>query len=353
MTGGKADLSTFCLRAEDTVAVAMQAFRRNGRGVAAVVDAAGRVTGTVADADVRRAVLDGRSVEDPLARVASARPVLAGPDASDDEILDLMLSHRIACVPVVDDGRLVAVRTLDEWPAAVLPEPAAVVMAGGRGARLRPLTDKVPKPLLKVGSTSIVERIIGGLVAAGVRDVYLAVNYMADLFEERLGDGALLGARLRYIREEEPLGTAGAVSLLAPGHAGPVLVMNGDLVTTVDFARLLDFHWRLAGAVTVAGVEYLSRIPYGVLRNAGHHLLSIDEKPVRRDFCSAGIYVVDPSVLRLLTPGAALDMPDLIAGVVAEGWPVHVFPILEKWYDIGGTAEFERVLVQFATGEEE
>lgn len=333
--------------------MAMKAFRRNGTGVAAVVDGTGRVTGTVVDADVRRAVLDGHGVDAPVARVASARPVLAGPETTDEQVLDLMLTHRVACVPVVDDGRLVAVRTLADWPGPVLPEPAAVIMAGGRGARLRPLTDKVPKPLLKVGSTSIVERIIGGLVAAGVRDVYLAVNYMAELFEERLGDGAHLGARLRYVREEEPLGTAGALSLLPPGHAGPVLVMNGDLVTTVDFARLFDFHWRHAGAVTVAGVEYLSRIPYGVLRSVGHHLLTIDEKPVRRDFCSAGIYVVDPSVLRLLTAGQALDMPDLIAGVLAEGWPVHVFPILEKWYDIGGTAEFERVLVQFATGEEE
>lgn len=353
MSGGEADLSAFSVRAQDPVAVAMQAFRRNGKGVAVVVDDTGQVAGTVVDADVRRSVLEGRGVEDPVTQVMCAHPVLAGPATTDEQFLDLMLAHRIACVPVVDEGRLVAVRSLDEWPAAALPEPAAVVMAGGRGARLRPFTDKVPKPLLKVGSTSIVERIIGGLVAAGVRDIYLAVNYMADLFEERLGDGARLGARLRYIREEEPLGTAGALSLLVPGHRGPVLVMNGDLVTTVDFARLFDFHWRHAGAVTVAGVEHLSHVPYGVLRSVGHHLLSIDEKPVRRDFCSAGIYVVDPTVLRLLTPGAALDMPDLIAGVLAEGWPVHVFPILEKWYDIGGTAEFERVLVQFATGEEE
>ena len=353
MSGDDPDLSTFCLRLEDTVASAVQTLHLNRRGVAVVLDDAGRVAGTVVDADIRRAVLDGCALDDPLARVACARAVLADPSATDEQLLDVMLTHRVACVPVVENGRLVGVRTLDEWPAAGPPEPAAVIMAGGRGARLRPVTDKVPKPLLKVGSSSIVERIILGLVTAGVHDVYLAVNYMAELFEERLGDGARLGARIHYIREEEPLGTAGALGLLPAGHRGPVLVMNGDLVTTVDFARLFDFHWRHAGAVTVAGVEHLSLIPYGVLRNAEHHLLAIDEKPVRRDFCSAGIYVVDPSVLRLLTPGAALDMPDLIAGVLAEGWPVHVFPILEKWYDIGGTAEFERVLVQFATGEEE
>jgi dTDP-glucose pyrophosphorylase len=352
-TGDHVGLGDFCVRPQDTVATALETLRRNRRGVAVVLDDADQVIGTVVDGDIRRAVLKGRSVEDPVAGVMSARPVLAEPAAGEEQILDLMLTHRIPCVPVVEQGRLVAVRALDEWPAAAPPQPAAMIMAGGRGARLRPVTDKVPKPLLKVGSTSIVERIILSLVAAGVRDVYLAVNYMAELFEERLGDGARLGAQLHYIREEQPLGTAGALGLLPPGDRGPVLVMNGDLVTTVDFARLFDFHWRHAGAVTVAGVEHLSRIPYGVLRSAEHHLLSIEEKPVRRDLCSAGIYVVDPTVLRLLPPGVALDMPDLIAGVVADGWPVHVFPILEKWYDIGGTAEFERVLVQFATGEEE
>lgn len=335
------------------MATALQRLRRNRRGVAVVLDHADQVIGTVVDADIRRAVLNGRSVDDPVASVTCVSPVVAGPATGEEQLLELMLTHRIPCVPVVDEGRLVAVRGLDEWPAAARPQPTAVIMAGGRGARLRPVTDKVPKPLLKVGSTSIVERIIVGLVAAGVCDVYLAVNYMAELFEERLGDGARLGAQLHYIREDQPLGTAGALGLLPPGDRGPVLVMNGDLVTTVDFARLFDFHWRHAGAVTVAGVEYLSLIPYGVLRNVEHHLLSIDEKPARRDLCSAGIYVVDPTVLRLLSPGVALDMPDLIAGVLAEGWPVNVFPILEKWYDIGGTAEFERVLVQFATGEEE
>ncbi len=149
------------------------------------------------------------------------------------------------------------------------------------------------------------------------------------------------------------MGTAGALSLLPPGIRGPIVVMNGDIVTTVGFERLFDFHWHTGAAATVAGVEHLSPIPYGVLQTAGHHLLSIEEKPERRDFCSAGICVLDAEVLRYLTPGRPLDMPDLIAQVVADGLPVHVFPILEKWFDIGGTAEFERVLVQFAIGEEE
>jgi NDP-sugar pyrophosphorylase family protein len=195
--------------------------------------------------------------------------------------------------------------------------------------------------------------MIAALVAAGVRDVYLAVNYKAEVFEQRLGSGERLGVRLHYIREEQAMGTAGALSLLPMLGPGPILVVNGDILTTLALARMFDFHWRHSGAVTLAGVEYLSHIPYGVLRSVEHHLLAIDEKPVRRDLCSAGMYVLEPNVLRFLAPGQPRDIPDLIADVLAEGLPVHVFPILEEWYDIGGTTEFERVLVQFATGEED
>src|SRR5438445_3187283 len=226
-------------------------------------------------------------------------------------------------------------------------------MVGGRGQRLRPLTDKVPKPLLRIGGTTIVERIIAGLVRAGVEDVYLTVNYKAEAFEARLGSGERLGVRLRYVRERKPLGTAGALSLLPDRPEGPILVTNGDLVTTLDFRALLDFHWHHAGAITVTGVEHLSEIPYGVLRTAEHHLLGIDEKPERSDLVSAGMYVLDPDVLRFVPDDTPFGMPDLIDAVVAEGLPVHVFPILEGWFDIGSPEEFERVLVAFATGEEE
>jgi NDP-sugar pyrophosphorylase family protein len=239
---------------------------------------------------------------------------------------------------------------VDGFPYWSAP-PTAVIMAGGRGQRLRPVTDKLPKPLLKVGSMSIIERIIRDLAAAGVVDVYLAVNYKAEIFQERLGFGEPLGVNLHYLREETAMGTAGALSLLPDGQRGPVVVSNGDIVTTVDFSRLFDFHWRLRGAVTVAGVEHLSHIPYGVLNTVEHHLISIEEKPVRRDFCSAGIYVLDPEILALVPDSRRFDMPDLIADALAGGLPVHVFPVLEKWFDIGGTADFERVLVQFALGE--
>jgi NDP-sugar pyrophosphorylase family protein len=281
----------------------------------------------------------------------AARPVVAGTASTDEEILDLLQTHRIRALPIVDEGGfVVGVRSVDDLAAPPAP-PVAVIMAGGRGLRLRPVTDTTPKPLLRVGSCSIIERIIGGLTAAGVRDVYLAVNYKADIFHERLGDGAGLGVNLHYLHEKAQLGTAGALSLLPPID-GPLLVTNGDIVTTIDFGRMLDFHRRHGATLTVGGVEHVSHVPYGILATADHHLLSIEEKPDRRELCNAGIYVLEPGVLRFVEPETPLNMPTLIADVVADGLPVSVFPIHEKWFDIGGPAEFERILIQFATGEE-
>jgi len=347
------ELAGFLLGPSDTVAAAAVRLRENGIGFGVVVDDDKRVLGTVADGAIRRAALAGDDFDGPVTSVMSAKPIVAGTDAGDDEILELLTAYRVRAVPVVEGDTLIAVRTLDEFPEHRARTPVAVIMAGGRGQRLRPLTDKVPKPLLRIGPSSILERIITALAAAGVDDVHLAVNYKAHEFEKRLGDGQQLGVKLRYVREREPLVTAGALSLLPELPRGPILVTNGDLVTTLDFARLFDYHWHHGGAITIAGVEHLSHIPYGVLRTVEHHLLAIEEKPERRDFCSAGIYVLEPEVLRFVPPGTRRDMPELVADVLAEGFPVHVFPVLEKWFDIGSPAEFERVLMQFATGESE
>ncbi|MDP1846717.1 MAG: nucleotidyltransferase family protein [Solirubrobacteraceae bacterium] len=339
------------LRAEDSLRDAIARLRADPWGVAVVLGADGRFVSTVSDVALRRALLRQVALDAPVSEVMSARPVVAAASAGDEQIAELLRTHRVRALPVVDEaGRVVAMRALDDFPEHAVT-PVAVIMAGGRGLRLRPVTDKLPKPLLRVGSCSIIERIIGGLVEAGVRDVYLAVNYKADIFHERLGDGASLGVNLHYLHEETELGTAGALSLLPPID-GPLLLTNGDIVTTVDFARMVDFHRHHGGALTVGGVEHVSHVPYGILATADYHLLSIEEKPERREFCNAGIYVLEPEVLELIAPDTHVNMPTLIDAVLSDGRAVNVFPIHEKWFDIGGPAEFERILIQFATGEE-
>ena len=345
-------VESIVLRPDETLDRARALLQRAPHDLGVVVDDEHRVLGTVSDATLRRAVINGDGFDAPVRAVMNSAPVVAAAGASDQEVRELLTAHRLRSIALVEGDRLVGARSFEGFPPATT-EPAAVVMAGGRGQRLRPFTDKVPKPLLKVGSTSIVERIIGGLASAGVRHVFVAVNYMADAFERRLGSGEQLGDNLEYLHEDQPMGTAGALSMLSPDRWGPILVTNGDIVTTVAFDRLFDFHWRHGGAMTLAGVEYRSPIPYGVLRAAGHVLLEIEEKPERRDLCSAGIYVLDSSVLRILPRKTPLDMPEVVAAVLADGLPVHVFPLLEKWFDIGGTAQFEQVLLEFALGEDD
>lgn len=352
LAGDLGDVSTFVVGSEQTLGQVMVQLRQNVHRLVVVLNDDGGVVGSIIDSDIRRAALSGSILDVSAGEVASRPLAVIGSDTSPAEAEALMRSHRLPCVPVVDDGRFIGIRPtahpdVDGTPAI------AVIMAGGRGQRLRPLTDKVPKPLLKIGRWSIIERIIQNLAAAGVKEVFVAVNYKAELFEARLGSGVDLGVAIHYLQEEEALGTAGPLSILPASPEGPIIVTNGDIVTTVDFVALLDFHRRHSGAVTVTGVPHLSPIPYGVLEVAGHHLLSIEEKPVRSDLCSAGIYVLDPAALDLLPPGCRFEMPELIAAAVAEGLPVNAFPILETWIDIGGVAEFERALMQFAVGEEE
>jgi dTDP-glucose pyrophosphorylase len=334
----------------DTLQTALAVIAAGGVGLA-VVTRSGRVAGTITDDQIRRAVLAGGRLEHPVAEVMTDQPVTVAPGARAKDIGELLTAYRMRAVPVVDKGRLVGLKTLQDAKTGPAP-PVAVIMVGGRGERLRPYTDKVPKPLLKVGGVPIVERIIRAAAEAGVRTVYLAVNYKAEAFEDALGDGTRLGVELVYVRERKPLHTAGALSLLPEIPDGPLFVTNGDIITTVDLRSLFDFHWHHGGAITVCGAEHHTYVPYGVLRTVEHHLLSIDEKPSRTDFVSAGMYMLQPETLRFIPPDTHMGMPELIDSVIKQGLPVHVFPMLGSWFDIGSPEEFEKVLLAFATGEE-
>src|SRR5438445_4199138 len=299
------------VQADQTIGEAFAAAAAAGR-VVTVVGTDGRPLGAVTDADVRRAVAAGKPLDAPVTDALRREPEVTQPPAT---------------------------------------PPVGVLMVGGRGERLRPLTDKVPKPLLRVGGAAIVERLIRSFRLAGVDEVYLTVNYLSELFEERLGDGQALGVRLHYLREEQAMDTAGSLSLL-PDLDRPLLVSNGDLVTTVDFAAMLEFHRYHRAAITVAGVQYAAKVPYGVLRTAEHHLLHIEEKPTTHQLVNAGMYVLSPEVLRYVPGDKPYKMTELIEDVLHDGLSVSVFPVLERWSDIGSKEEFERVLFEFAVEEE-
>ena len=238
-------------------------------------------------------------------------------------------------------------------PARVPHPPATVVvMAGGRGERLRPLTDHLPKPLLAVGRTTILERLLERLFESGFGDVWLAVNYMADKIEDTIGDGSHWGLRVRYLREDAPLHTAGALSLLPERPAGPIVVLNADQVTQLSFARMVDFHVAESAAVTVGVFFHEEEVKYGVVDLDGSAVTAIREKPTLRWPCNAGFYVIDPAMLDLVPDGEPFTMPQLTEAALAGGHRVVAFPIVETWLDIGNFDDLNHALLWFVTGEE-
>jgi dTDP-glucose pyrophosphorylase len=340
----------FVIGPDDSMDEALARSNDAGSGLVVVADGEGMVLGIVTDGDIRRAALGGAGLDTP-ARELMGAPVTVDPSTTADEVRDLLEERHLPTAAVVDAGRLVGIRHLAEvggTQAAV----TAVVLAGGRGQRLRPLTDKVPKPLLTVGRTTILERLLEQLWSAGIVDVHLAVNYKAEVFEERLGTGEGYGIDLRYLHERQELGTAGPLSLLDPVPTGPILVTMADQVTSLPFARLIDFHHQQGAAITVAAFMHEVPIPYGVLHLEGERVTGIEEKPTLRRRCNAGIFVIDPEVVALVPPDQMFGMPSVVEAALAKGWPVAAFPILERWIDVGSPDALEAALLSFATGEE-
>lgn len=345
----------FCIGEGATIREAIETIDRAGAGIALVVDDAGRLIGTVSDGDVRRAVLHRTSLDDPvenLLRVDRPRgaPLTAPAGTPADELLHLMSEHVLRQVPLVDpDGKVVGVALLEELVKEYELPLRAVVMAGGYGRRLGELTDSTPKPMLHVGDQPLLERIVGQLREAGIRRVHLTTHYRAEAITSHFGDGQNLGVELRYVNEEEPLGTAGALGLIEPSNE-PILVMNGDIVTRIDFRALLRFHEEHDAAATVAVRPYEVRVRYGVVETEGAHVVAIEEKPIVDGFVNAGIYLLEPHVVSLVPKGSAYDMPDLIRRVLDAGGRVCAFPLREYWVDIGEPTDYRQAVSDHGLG---
>ena len=299
--------------------------------------------GTVTDGDLRRGMLRGIKTEAPVREIMHRAPRTWTVDRPRDDITSYMRHERIRHLPIVDfAGRAVDLVTLDKLLGPT-PQPyPVVIMAGGEGARLRPLTEHTPKPMLDVGGKPILETIIRRCAAAGFSDFHISVNYRADVIKHHFGDGRAFGVEINYLEEITPLGTAGPLGQLPPGLARPVLVLNGDILSKVDPARLVEFH-RDAGAAATMGVrEYEFQIPYGVVDIDDSEIRGLREKPVSRQFINAGIYVLDQSALDLLPPDSASDMPALFAACRVAGLKTLAFPIREYWVDIGHIDDYRR-----------
>lgn len=323
---------------------------RSGRvSIALIVDEDQHFINTITDGDVRRGILAGFTMSDPvrdLLLIKSQTPhptaVTAQMETDPSLFLGIMRENEVKQLPLLDpEGKVVDIVILGELlPAPKLPLQA-VVMAGGLGTRLRPLTDKVPKPMLAVGDKPLMELTIEKLHNAGIERVEISTNYRAENIVEHFGDGKAFGVKVNYIQEERPLGTAGALGLIeAPQET--ILVLNGDVITDVDFGTMYAYHQEQKAELTVGVRQFSVEVPYGVLECEGHHVRELKEKPQVTFLVNAGIYLLEPSVFAFISRGEHLDMTELIQRLLDAKRPVVSFPIIEYWLDIGQPADYEK-----------
>lgn len=329
-------LDACIVRDGGTLRDAMVALDRGARQIALAVDEAGRLVGVATDGDIRRALLAGASLDDPIGPLLTRSFVSVGPGEGRAEAIELMRARRIGAVPLLDgDGRPAGLHLLHEFLEPVQRPNWALVMAGGQGVRLRPLTDTIPKPMLRVAGRPILERIVLHLVGFGIHRIFISVGYLAEVIEAHFGDGSQFGCRIDYLREERPLGTGGALGILPAPPTEAVLVMNGDLVTSADIGGLLDFHVAGGHAATIGVRRYLHSIPFGCVERSDDRVVGLIEKPTIEHEVNSGIYAVSPATVALVRRGQPIAMPELIGAVLDAGGSVGAFEIEDDWIDVG------------------
>ena len=342
--------STFSITAEASIREAVACIDRSRWiGLALVVDERGRLVNTISDGDVRRGILGGVSLGAPVTDLLPIKnttphptPTTAPATADPAELLRIMQENQVRSAPLVDgDGRVVDVVTLQE----LLPQPAspiqAVIMAGGFGRRLLPYTEDLPKPMLHVDGRPLLERIVERLRDSGISQINVTTHFKPEKIVDHFGDGQAFGVDISYVNEERPLGTGGALGLL-PRPDDTTLVINGDVLTQVDFRTMLMYHRNHAADMTVAVSQFALTVPYGVVECEGPSICSLREKPELNVLVNAGIYLLEPSVYEFVESGEPLQMTDLITRLLDCGRSVISFPIFEQWIDIGQHDDYAR-----------
>lgn len=311
--------------------------------IAIVVDENNRLLGTITDGDIRRAILKGLQLDDKIIDVYSKKPTVVKNNTPREEIIKICSTKGIYQVPVVDhEGKVVSIAVLDELLRPKIHDNQVILMVGGLGTRLKPLTDSTPKPMLNVGGKPILQTIVEKFAAHGFINIVMCVNYKSHIIQEHFGDGSAFGVNIEYILEDKRMGTAGALSLLKNRPTSSFFVMNGDLLTNINFQHLLDFHQNNSAMATMCVREYDFQVPYGVVNLEAEKILSIDEKPIHSFFVSAGIYLLNEKCIDLIPENKFYDMPTLFEKLIEENKNIISFPLREYWLDIGRLDEYEK-----------
>lgn len=331
-----------------TIREALQIIDKTSLQISLVVDEKKFLLGTVTDGDVRRGILKGISPDQPVHLIMNRHPMTATSGMSREQILEKMNKNQFRHMPIVDKmGYVVGLEVFEDLLSPNTYENWVVLMAGGLGTRLKPLTDNCPKPLLSVGDKPLLETIIKNFLDDGFRKFYISVNYKANMIQECFGDGSKWKANIQYLLENDRTGTAGALGLLPERPSLPFFVMNGDVLTKVKMQQLLEFHKESKAMATMCVREYDFQVPYGVVKMDGGQIIGLDEKPIHRFFVNAGIYVLEPEAIDVIPSSTYVDMPTVFERLIARGDKTVVFPIMEYWLDIGKIDDFKRAQGEF------
>jgi dTDP-glucose pyrophosphorylase/CBS domain-containing protein len=351
------DLSVLCISQEHTIRDAIEMLNRNERGIVLITDDQRRLLGTITDGDIRRAILAGSELDTQVRDLLIKKPeslypspITAPVEANPDELLRLMRKYGVQQIPIVNqEDQVVDLVTMEDLLSDDNLPLQAVIMAGGFGTRLRPLTEELPKPMLPIGDQPVMELMLERLGRAGIKRVNITTHYLPEKIQEYFGNGQSFGVELNYVNEERPLGTAGAIGLMEPADT-PLLVINGDILTKIDFRAMLKYHRKHEADLTVGVRQYDLEVPYGVLECEGPYVRGLQEKPKYNFLVNAGIYLLSPSVYEYIPSDRKFDMTDLIERLLEDERRVASFPIVEYWLDIGEPADYQQAQEDLRNG---
>ena len=331
------------LRQNATIKEALGIIDSGAMQIALVVDDNDKLLGTLTDGDIRRGILRGLDLDSSIETIVFKEPAIAKISSTKEEILKIALSKKLHQIPIVDDNGIVLdLKEIEELVEPKIKTNRVILMVGGLGTRLRPLTQDMPKPMLKVGNKPILQTIVEKFAEYGFVNITMCVNFNASIIRDYFGDGREFGVNIDYVLEQKRMGTAGALSLLKEHPSEPFFVMNGDLLTNVNFEHIFNYHMLNKTTATMCVREYDYEVPYGVVKMNDNKIIEIAEKPVQKFFVSAGIYMLSPEILDLIPKNEFYDMPALFEKLIKLSKNVISFPIREYWLDIGRIEEYQR-----------
>lgn len=320
-----------------------------GVRIVLIVDEEGRLVGTLTDGDIRRAILRNVSFNDPVEKIMHKTPVTANSTDSDEKILNLMKLRVVSQIPILDESlRVIGIKLWDELTAkGCEKDNPVIILAGGLGKRLKPLTDNIPKPLVKIGDKPILEIIIEKLKSYGFTNIFISVNYKSSMIEDYFQDGRTFGVKISYLKEKYPLGTASSIRLAKKYISLPFLSINGDILTNVNFDYFLHYHLQYKYDLTIAVSKYQIQVPYGIIKFEEDRVTKIEEKPEVKFYINAGLYILTPEIIDLIPEDRYFDMTELINIAIREKISIGCFPIREYWLDVGGLSDFEKAQKEY------